>query len=191
MDLERLKAALLSIPLMEDADGAAVPAVSDLLCASEDLIRTLRKLGVQQMRDSRDLLAALERPGPEVAQLRDAWQREQQRAVESERQLKALARAFIATFDVLDRMAAAFRTLGMEDWAVQTTEAIHLCLGHAEKAGLVTLGTPGEPFDETVHDLSRQPAGPARGPLRVDAVASRGYALNGQVLRRAAVEVRD
>lgn len=194
MDLRELRDALRALPQARDAETAAEDGVGDLLTAAGEISRALRRLGVQQMKDSREVLAAcnsLKGQAGDVEPLRAAWQREQQRAADSERQQKELARVVIATLDVFDRMLSAFRSLeGMRDWAEQSELAIARCLRQADRAGLAALGTPGEPFDETIHDGGQHLDG-GGGTLVVESVAIRGYALNGQLLRRARVNVTE
>ncbi len=192
MELNKtVQQALRSIPRVEEDDPAAEGEVTDLLGAAADFSKLLRKLGIQQTREVREILSTLQAGGGQGEQVREAWQREQQRAAGSEQQLRKLAEVLIGTFDILDRMLAAFQgAAGMEEWEQQARQAVKLSLHNAEKVGLVSLGVTGEPFDGTIHDLVREiPAG-HRGGVRVGSVVTRGYSLNGQVLRRAEVDYR-
>jgi NTP pyrophosphatase (non-canonical NTP hydrolase) len=190
MDLNVIRETLRSIPEIVDPQAGPPPPPGDLLGSAEDFAKVLRKLGVQQMRDTRELLAGVQGALGESGEIRDAWQKERQRATESERQLKALARVMIDTLDILDRMHSTFHSVGgMEDWARQVEQALEVCFEKAERVGLVPLGKPGEEFDEAVHD-SPQPLPPGRRRPKVTAVSTRGYALNGQILRRATVEAQ-
>jgi molecular chaperone GrpE (heat shock protein) len=189
VELKTVQEALQSIPQVIDDPQTPAGNVTDLVDAAAEFAKLLRKLGVQQTREVREILSAFQEPSGQFEQLREAWQREQQRATESERQLGKLAEVFIAALDILDRMLTAFHQAGgMEDWERQTRQAVELCLHNAEKAGLVSLGSPGEPFDVAIHDLTRQVPPGHRGTVRVSTVVSRGYALNGNVLRRAQVD---
>jgi molecular chaperone GrpE (heat shock protein) len=192
MELDEIREVLRSVPLVVDGEAAGGEETADLLGAAAEFAKVLRRSGVQQLRDSRELVATLQEPLAKVEEVRAAWQREQQRAVESERQRKELAKVVIGALDILDRLLAAFQSIsGMEDWAEQTENAIRSCLRQADKVGLVALAAPGEPFDESVHDANQRLGGRRRGDLRIKAVPVRGYALNGQVLRRATVDVAD
>jgi len=189
VELKTVQEALRSIPQIVEDTEVPTGKVTDLVDAAAEFAKLLRKLGIQQTREAREILSALQEPGGQSEQLREAWQREQQRATESERQLGKLAEVFIAALDILDRMLAAFQQAGgMEGWEQQARQAVELCLHNAEKIGFVALGSPGEPFDVAIHDLTRPVPSGQRGTVRVSAVVSRGYSLNGKVLRRAAVD---
>jgi len=189
VELETLQQALQSIPEVQDGTAAEGGDVADLLGVAAEFSKLLRKLGVQQTREVRELLDALQVPGAPSEQVREAWQREQQRAAGSEQQLRRVSEVLIGTFDILERMLAAMEAQpGMREWEEQTRQAIDLCLHNAQKVGLVPLGAPGEPFDVAIHNLTREVPRGYRGPVRVGAVVTRGYALNGKVLRRAAVD---
>ena len=110
-------------------------------------------------------------------------------APEEEAQNRKLAEVLIATFDILDRMLSVFTPKGpTSELYSQTQQAIDLCLHNAGKVGLVALGEPGEPFDTAIHALTRELPHGQSSSLRVASVATRGYALNGKVLRRAEVD---
>lgn len=189
-DTETLREAFRSIPQIRSLDGASAERRSDLLCAAEEFAKVLRKLAVQQMRDSREILTTIQQSLGKAEQAYEAWQREQQRATASERQAKELATVLVGVLDLLDRMAASFESLdGMKEWARQTGQAVQLCLAEAGKVGLTALGSPGEPFDEKIHDIGQGGSPGHAGPWTVRAVVVRGYALNGQILRRAVVEL--
>lgn len=189
MKLETLQEALRAIPQVTDPAAPSTGEISDLLSAAAEFSKLLRKLGVQQTREVRELLSSMQQPETQSEELREAWQREQQRAAASEQQLRRLADVLVATLDIFDRMLAAFQDQrGMEPWERQTRQAIDVCLHSAEKVGLVALGTPGEPFDIAIHDLEREIPPGHRGTVRVGTVVTRGYALNGKVLRRATVD---
>jgi predicted NBD/HSP70 family sugar kinase len=194
MELSSVQQALRSIPRVDD-DAASEPAesgVTDLLGAATEFSKLLRKLGIQQTREVRDILSTIRSGDPQSEQVREAWQREQQRASGSEQQLSRLAEVLIGTFDILDRMLAAFADAGgMEDWELQARQAVDLSLHNAEKVGLVPLGSPGERFDVAIHDLVREVPRGHRGAVKISAVVTRGYALNGKVLRRAVVDFRE
>lgn len=178
-----------SIPQVEEAAPGPSGEVTDLLGAAAEFAKILRKLGIQQSREVRELLSTLQEPIGQFEQVREAWQREQQRAAESERQLGKIAEVLIGALDIFDRMLTAFQQAGgMEDWEQQTRQALELCRNSAEKVGLVPLGNPGEPFDVAIHDLARQVPPDYRGTVRVSTVVSTGYALNGKVIRRSTVD---
>jgi molecular chaperone GrpE (heat shock protein) len=185
--LTTVQDALRAIPEVTEAPPAS-GEVEDVLGAAAEFSKLLRKAGIQQSREVREMLSSLQEPGGQSEQIRDAWQREQQRATGSEQQLRKLAEVLIATLDILDRMVAAFEPAHMEEWRVQTRQAVDLCIHNAEKVGLVPLGIPGEPFDIAVHDLTREVPRDHRGPIQVGSVITRGYSLNGKVLRRAEVD---
>ena len=190
MDLNSIRETLRLVPEVVDSQVDPPQPPGDLLGSAEDFAKVLRKLGVQQMRDTRELLASVQGALGESGEIREAWHKERQRATESERQLKALARVMVDTLDILDRMHSTLQSVGgMEDWARQVEQALDLCLQKAERAGLVPLGKPGEEFDEAIHD-SLQPLPPGRRRPIVMVVPMRGYALNGQILRRATVEAQ-
>lgn len=190
MDLNAIRESLESIPKIMDPQAGSSEPAGDLFGAAEDFAKVLRKLGVQQMRDSRELLASIQSAFGDAGEVRAAWQKERQRATDSERQLKALTGAMVDTLDILDRMHSAFQSVGgMADWARQIEQALKVCLEKAERAGLVALGKPGEEFDEAVHD-SPQPLPAGQRRPTITTVSIRGYALNGQVLRRATVEAQ-
>lgn len=185
MTVESIRNALASLPEVEEAKSE--DDVHDLYSLTAGLTQVLRKMGVEQMRGSRELLNALE-PLGEAAEVHAAWQREQERATESERQLARLAGVLIGALDSIARFASLLREAeGLEEWAVQLDKAVDVCHRDGEKAGLVPLADRGDRFDEAAHDtVSEAPAGTAPVIARV---VMQGYALNGRVLRRATVEV--
>lgn len=190
MDLDAIREALRSIPEVAAPHAGLPQPTGDLVGSAEDFAKVLRKLGLQQMRDTRELLASMQSALGESGEIREAWQKERQRAIASERQLKALAMVMVEALDILDRMHSTFRSVsGMEDWAGQVEQALDLCLQRAERAGLAPLGRTGEEFDEAIHDSSR-PLSPSSRRPTVTAVSTRGYALNSQILRRATVEAQ-
>lgn len=182
--LESVQQGFRSIPRV--GDSAPLAEIEDVLGAAAEFSKLLRKLGIQQVREVREALSSLQ--DPEGEQIREAWHREQQRAAGSEQQLRKVTDVLISTFDILERMLTAFRAAEMEEWEKQTRQAIEICLHDAEKVGLVPLGVQGEIFDAAVHDIARELPREPRAVLLVSAVVTRGYALNGKVLRRAAVD---
>jgi molecular chaperone GrpE len=182
MKLEPLQQALRSIPEIDEAAAAPSEKIEDVVGAVAEFSKLLRKAGIQQSREVREIVSSLAQNPEEI---REAWQREQQRAAASEQQLRKLAEAMIATLDILDRMLAE---MASTNWEAQIRQALDVSLHNVEKAGLVSFGKVGELFDPAIHDLTREIKQRPTVALCVSAVASRGYALNGKVLRRAAVD---
>jgi molecular chaperone GrpE (heat shock protein) len=188
MKLQTVQQALGSLPQVNEPASAASEPI-DVLGAVAEFSKLLRKVGVQQTREVREILSSLQSSGSQTEEIRQAWQREQERAAASEQQLRKLAEVLIAALDILERMHAAFEAApGMQEWAQQTRQAIDVALHNSKKIGLVPLGAPGEPFDVAIHDLESEVPPGHRDPVHVGSVTTRGYALNGKVLRRASVD---
>jgi molecular chaperone GrpE len=187
MDLNAVQEALRSTPRIEDdpQNASASADAIDVLGVAAEFSKFLRNVSEQQTREIREIAASVSDTG----RLHEALQREQERAAGSEQQLRKMAEVLIGTLDLFERMLAALSAdPEMKPWETQTRQALELSLHNAAKIGFVALGTPGEAFDSSIHDLTREVPGGSAVEPRISAVLERGYALNGRILRRARVD---
>lgn len=187
MDLDKVRNLLRALPEISESTDSD----RDLLATAEEFSKTLRKLGLRQMQEVREALAAVETPGAQVEEVRAAWQREQQRAVDAERQSERLARVLVGTLDQLRNLQAGLgQVAGLGDWAEQAGKALTLCHREAEKVGLVALAAAGDPFDAAVHDTINEVSPASGSSWVVTDVKTQGYSWNGAGVRRALVALK-